>query len=73
MPTRRKAAAVEVETRSPLERLDEELHDAMARLVGYEQHVSQRRQVMQRTADGCSKEIARRYREGEAQVDDLLP
>ncbi|WP_206322571.1 hypothetical protein [Streptomyces sp. HNM0575] len=54
-------------------RTDEELHDAMARLAGYEQHVSQRRQVMQRTADGCSREIARRYREGEAQVDDLLP
>jgi hypothetical protein len=54
-------------------RTDEELHDAMARLVGYEQHVSHRRQVTQRTADGCSKEIARRYREGEAQVDDLLP
>ncbi|SCK05337.1 hypothetical protein [Streptomyces sp. WMMB 322] len=54
-------------------RTDQELHDAMARLVGYEQQVSQRRQVTQRTADGCSKEIARRYREGEAQVDDLLP
>jgi hypothetical protein len=54
-------------------RTDEELHDAMAGLVGYEQHVSQRRQVTQRTADGCSREIARRYREGEAQVDDLLP
>ncbi|OEU87461.1 ABC transporter substrate-binding protein [Streptomyces abyssalis] len=54
-------------------RTDEELQEAMARLVGYEQHVSQRRQVTQRTADGCSREIARRYREGEAQVDDLLP
>ncbi|WP_171908776.1 ABC transporter substrate-binding protein [Streptomyces nanshensis] len=54
-------------------RTDEELHAAMARLVGYEQHVSGRRQVTQRTADGCSREIARRYREGEAQVDDLLP
>lgn len=54
-------------------RTDGELHDAMARLVGYEQHVSQRRQVMQGTADGCSREIARRYREGEAQIDDLLP
>jgi hypothetical protein len=29
--------------------------------------------VIQRTADGCSAEIARRYREGEAQVEDLLP
>ncbi|WP_445520896.1 RsiG family protein [Streptomyces sp. NEAU-174] len=53
-------------------RTDEELHGAMARLVGHEQQVSRRRQELQRTADGCSTEIARRYREGEAQVDDLL-
>ncbi|MYU18909.1 ABC transporter substrate-binding protein, partial [Streptomyces sp. SID8361] len=53
-------------------RTDEELHGAMARLVGHEQQVSRRRQELQRTADGCSAEIARRYREGEAQVDDLL-
>ncbi|MET7764702.1 ABC transporter substrate-binding protein [Streptomyces sp. NPDC005393] len=53
-------------------RTDEELHGAMGRLVGYEQRVSRRRQELQRTADGCSAEIARRYREGEAQVDDLL-
>lgn len=54
-------------------RTDQELQEAMARLVAYEQHVSRRRQAMQGTADGCSREIARRYREGEAQVDDLLP
>ncbi|CDR07973.1 hypothetical protein [Streptomyces iranensis] len=53
-------------------RTDEELHGATARLVGHEQQVSRRRQELQRTADGCSAEIARRYREGEAQVDDLL-
>ncbi|MFE2184824.1 ABC transporter substrate-binding protein [Streptomyces sp. NPDC059455] len=53
-------------------RTDEELHGAMARLVSHEQQVSRRRQELQRTADGCSAEIARRYREGEAQVDDLL-
>nr|WP_232546828.1 ABC transporter substrate-binding protein [Streptomyces antimycoticus] len=53
-------------------RTDEELRGAMARLVGHEQQVSRRRQELQRTADGCSAEIARRYREGEAQVDDLL-
>ncbi|MER5888359.1 ABC transporter substrate-binding protein [Streptomyces sp. NPDC001941] len=51
---------------------DEELHDAMGRLARYEQQVSRRRQELQRTADDCSAEIARRYREGEAQVDDLL-
>ena len=54
-------------------RTDDELHAAMGRLIRYEQQVSLRRQAMQRTADGCSTEIARRYREGEAQVDDLLP
>ncbi|MBM7087032.1 aerial mycelium formation protein [Streptomyces sp. SID9913] len=53
-------------------RTDGELHAAMGRLVRYEQQVSGRRQRLQRTADGCSAEIARRYREGEAQVDDLL-
>ncbi|GHJ30307.1 MULTISPECIES: RsiG family protein [Streptomyces] len=53
-------------------RTDEELHGAMARLVGHERQVSRRRQELQRTADDCSAEIARRYREGEAQVDDLL-
>ncbi|MEU6312413.1 AmfC protein [Streptomyces sp. NPDC047014] len=53
-------------------RTDGELDDAMARLVRYEQQVSRRRQQLQRTADECSAEITRRYREGEAQVDDLL-
>ncbi|MBB5106565.1 RsiG family protein [Streptomyces spectabilis] len=53
-------------------RTDDELHTAMGRLVRYEQQVSRRRQEMQRTTDDCSAEIARRYREGEAQVDDLL-
>ncbi|GAA3497269.1 aerial mycelium formation protein [Streptomyces prasinosporus] len=53
-------------------RTDEELDTAMGRLVRYEQQVSRRRQRLQRTADDCSAEIARRYREGEAQVDDLL-
>ncbi|GAB3182977.1 aerial mycelium formation protein [Streptomyces incanus] len=53
-------------------RTDGELTAAMGRLVGYEQRVSRSRQCLQRTADDCSAEIARRYREGEAQVDDLL-
>ncbi|MFB7996837.1 ABC transporter substrate-binding protein [Streptomyces sp. NPDC056002] len=53
-------------------RTDDELHTAMGRLVRYEQQVSRRRHLLQSTADDCSAEIARRYREGEAQVDDLL-
>jgi hypothetical protein len=62
----------EVELSDLEARTDLELRVAMARLVGYERRVSRRRQRLQRTADDCSAEIARRYREGEAQVDDLL-
>ena len=62
----------EVELSDLEARTDPELTSAMGRLVRYEQQVSRRRQVLQHTADGCSAEIARRYREGEAQVDDLL-
>lgn len=45
---------------------------ALDRLTGYEHEVSARRQELQRVADQCGAEIARRYREGEARVDDLL-
>ncbi|MEV0117889.1 aerial mycelium formation protein [Streptomyces sp. NPDC059037] len=62
----------EVELSDLEARTDDELHTAMGRLVRYEQQVSRRRQELQHTADDCSAEIARRYREGEAQVDDLL-
>lgn len=62
----------EVELSDLAARTDEELHDAMGRLVRYEQQVSRRRHALQRTTDDCSAEIARRYRDGEARVDDLL-
>ncbi|WP_187363861.1 ABC transporter substrate-binding protein [Streptomyces piniterrae] len=62
----------EVELSDLTARTDQELHDAMGRLIRYERQVSRRRQSLQRMADDCSAEIARRYREGEAQVDDLL-
>lgn len=62
----------EVELSDLEARTDEELGSGLRRLVRYEQQVSRRRQQLQRTADDCSAEIARRYREGEAQVDDLL-
>ncbi|MEU0450560.1 RsiG family protein [Streptomyces tendae] len=62
----------EVELSDLTARTDVELTSGMGRLVRYEQQVSRSRQRLQRTADGCSAEIARRYREGEAQVDDLL-
>lgn len=62
----------EVELSDLEARTDDELTAGLARLVHHEQQISGRRQGLQRTADDCSAEIARRYREGEAQVDDLL-
>lgn len=62
----------EVELSDLQARTDVELNTAMGRLVRYEQQVSGRRQRLQRTADDCGAEITRRYRDGEAQVDDLL-
>ena len=53
-------------------RTDPELDVAMARLVRHEQQVSRRRHALQQTVDGCSAEITRRYRDGEARVEDLL-
>lgn len=62
----------EVELSDLEARTDDELTAGLARLVRYEQRVSSRRQRLQRTTDDCNAEIARRYRDGEAQVDDLL-
>ncbi|MFJ4603218.1 RsiG family protein [Streptomyces griseoluteus] len=62
----------EVELSDLTARTDAELADAMGRLTRYEHEISHRRQGLQRTADDCGGEIARRYRAGEAQVDDLL-
>lgn len=62
----------EVELSDLAARTDEELGEALGRLTSFEAQVSRRRQSLHRTADGCGAEIARRYREGEARVDDLL-
>ncbi|TQF03906.1 ABC transporter substrate-binding protein [Kitasatospora acidiphila] len=49
-----------------------ELLAALDRLTAREREISGRRSELQRTADWCSAEITRRYREGEARVEDLL-
>ncbi len=67
------AMLAEVELSDLTARTDDELHAAMARLGQYEHRISRRRRALQETANGCSAEIARRYREGEARVDDLFP
>ncbi|QEV03981.1 ABC transporter substrate-binding protein [Streptomyces viridifaciens] len=50
----------------------EELLAALERLRAHEREVSGRRQRLLRTADSCNAEITRRYRDGEARVEDLL-
>ena len=51
--------------------------DALSRLLGVLEHeeneVSDRRRAVQEAMDACTAEIARRYREGDADVKDLLP
>ena len=56
----------------PQAQSDNALQAACIRLTTHERAISLRRQGLQRTADECSAEITRRYREGEARVDDLL-
>lgn len=51
---------------------DQELADALRRLARFESRLSELRLALHRRTDECGAEIARRYREGEAQVDDLL-
>ncbi len=51
---------------------DEQLRAALEVLAQHERRVSRTRQAVQRVTDACNAEIARRYRDGEASVDDLL-
>jgi len=51
---------------------DEQLQRALDRYRGEEQLVSEQRRAVQRAMDACSAEITRRYRDGEADVADLL-
>ncbi len=52
---------------------DEELTKALDTLAAEEKSTSETRRRIQVVVDACAAEITRRYREGEAAVDDLLP
>ena len=54
-------------------RTPEDLAHAMRVLSEEEQGLSGKRRDVQAVMDACSAEITRRYRDGEADVDDLLP
>jgi hypothetical protein len=53
-------------------RSDDELAAALQRLEAYEADVSAHRRRVQDVMDRCTREVARRYKDGEARVDDLL-
>jgi hypothetical protein len=52
---------------------DDELNRALEKLQAEETNTSETRQRIQTVVDACAAEITRRYREGEAAVEDLLP
>lgn len=54
-------------------RSDEELRLALETYEAEERTQSDSRRAVQQVVDLCSAEIARRYRDGEAEVSDLLP
>lgn len=54
-------------------RTDSELNHALEMLRGEEVMISERRREIQRVVDACHTEVARRYRDGEADVSDALP
>ena len=53
-------------------RSDAELEEAVTALTGAERDLSAKRRAVQAVMDACSAEITRRYREGEADVADIL-
>lgn len=54
-------------------RTPEELRAAQARLEVEEDKVSTDRRLVQQAMDGCAAELTRRYREGDADIEALLP
>jgi hypothetical protein len=51
---------------------DRVLRETASALSTHEREVSELRRRVQRVVDACAADLARRYREGEAAVDDLL-
>jgi hypothetical protein len=52
---------------------DEQLTRTLQTLEAEERDTSETRQLVQAVVDACAAEITRRYRDGEADVSDLLP
>jgi len=53
-------------------RTSDQLRATLARFAEHERVISEQRRAVQAVIDACAAEIARRYRDGEAQVEALL-
>ena len=67
------ALVADVDLSNPAAHDEASLHRAVAVLEREEQEVSDKRRAVQTVMDACTAEITRRYRDGDADVSDLLP
>ncbi len=54
-------------------RTSDQLEETLARFAEHEKAISEQRRSVQAVMDSCAAEITRRYREGQADVSELLP
>jgi len=66
------ALVADVDLSNPAAHDEPSLHRAVEALEREEQGVSDKRRAVQHVMDACTAEITRRYREGDADVSDLL-
>lgn len=67
------ALVADVDLSNPSAHDDASLQRAVETLEHEEQQVSEKRRSVQQVMDACTAEITRRYRDGDADVSDLLP
>ena len=67
------ALVADVDLSDPSSHDEASLRRALETLEGEEHEVSEKRRAVQRVMDACTAEITRRYRDGDADVSDLLP
>jgi hypothetical protein len=67
------ALIADVDLSDPSSHDEASLRRALGVLEGEEQQVSEKRRSVQQVMDACTAEITRRYRDGAADVSDLLP
>lgn len=66
------ALVADVDLSNPAAHDEASLNRALAALEHEEQEVSDKRRSVQQVMDACTSEITRRYRDGDADVSDLL-